>query len=63
MGVDVPEEAQGGFWFSQSAVRLEGLEGWRSASGVEYGNLRKVKVLEGEGVGHAASGVEGPVRV
>ena len=30
---------------------------------VEYGNLRKVKVLEGEGVGHAASGVEGPVRV
>ena len=29
---------------------------------VEYGNLKKVQVLEGEGVGHAASGVEGPVR-
>ena len=29
---------------------------------VEDGNLEKVQVLEGEGVDHAASGVEGPVR-
>ena len=29
---------------------------------VEGGSLEKVQVVEGEGVGHAVSGVEGPVR-
>ena len=29
---------------------------------VEDGSLEKVQVVEGEGVGHAVSGVKGPVR-
>ena len=61
---DVPKEARGGLLF-QSGGRPSGRPGRLEVrlGVVEYGNLKKVQVLEGEGGDHAASGVEGPVRV
>ena len=56
---DVPKVARGGLLFQSTADRLEGLEGVEVRLGVvEGGGLKKVQVVEGEGVDHAASGVE-----
>ena len=56
---DVLQVARGGLLFQSTADRLEGLEGVEVRLGVvEDGGLKKVQIVEGEGVDHAASGVE-----
>ena len=51
--------ARRGLLVKSAADRLEGLEGVEVRLGmVEDGSLEKVQVVEGEGVDHAASGVE-----
>ena len=60
---DVLLVARGGLLLQSAADRLEGLEGVEVRLGmVEDGGLGEVQVVEGEGVDHAVSGVEGPVR-